>query len=66
MVYAIVGDRTILGSQILPLIKEYLRQIEGRKYLLKKIAVTELFFEKPTVTEFNKEGFEGFLKKTES
>lgn len=63
IVYAIVGDRTILGSQILPLIKEDLRQIERRKYLLKKKAVTELFFEKPPAIEFNREGFEDFLKK---
>ncbi len=70
MVYAIVGDRTILGSQILPLIKEDLRQIERKKYLLKKKAVTDLIFEEPPVTESesqlnesSREGLADFLKK---
>ena len=69
MVYAIVGDRTILGSEILPLVKEDLRQIERRKYLLKKKAVTELVSEKSPTTESeaqigesSREGFADFLK----
>lgn len=70
LVYAIAGDRTILGKEILPTIKEDLRQIERSKYLLKKRAVTELILEKPLATnpeaqlnESDRHDFADFLKR---